>query len=137
LLSPPPRDFAAGRYKFRSTPTGTLPTVQDVADTIAGGLRGTSMPGYRELLTAEQIAGLARHVLAMAPPSARPGTAVTLPAVATPASAAAGARLYEQLGCGECHGADPRAHRRTGVRERASARLDGHERSGRALRRVP
>ena len=40
-----------GRYKFRSTPAGRLPTIADVVATVAGGLRGTSMSGFANLLS--------------------------------------------------------------------------------------
>src|SRR4051812_9412553 len=40
LLTPAPRDFTTGVYKFRSTPSGTLPTEADVLRTITRGLPG-------------------------------------------------------------------------------------------------
>ena len=111
LLDPRPRDFTAGRYKFRSTPTGTLPTVEDVALTIGAGLPGTSMPAYRDLLSPQEIDALVREVLALAPPSAHPGQPIDL-GPPTPASAgtlARGRALYVAAGCGDCHGPDGRA----------------------------
>src|SRR5580658_5775290 len=41
---PKPRDFQLGIFKCRSTPTGTLPTDQDLYDTIARGLDRSAMP---------------------------------------------------------------------------------------------
>ena len=109
MLSPRPRDFTAGRYKFRSTPTGELPTLADLVRTIRGGLPGTSMPGYADVLSSGQIAGLARHVLAFARDTPRPAA----PAAVRPGRMDGGAResgraLYESAGCGECHGVDGR-----------------------------
>ena len=37
-IDPKPRDFTTAVFKCRSTPTGTLPTDQDLSDTIARGL---------------------------------------------------------------------------------------------------
>ena len=112
LLSPRPRDFTRGPYKFRSTPTGEPPTVDDVVNTIRAGLPGTSMPAYADLLAPGDIERLARHVLALGPPRVAPPRRVA----ASPdrarrsrdVSRASGAALYAEAGCGECHGADGR-----------------------------
>ncbi|MBM3220430.1 MAG: c-type cytochrome [Candidatus Rokubacteria bacterium] len=104
LLAPRPRDFTTGHYKFRSTPTGSLPTLADVVTTTARGLRGTSMPGFGDLLAPGEIEAVARHVLALAPPAAHRAAPLPLPAVAR----GDGAALFTRAGCGECHGADGR-----------------------------
>jgi mono/diheme cytochrome c family protein len=111
LLHPGPRDFTAGQYKFRSTPTGRLPTVQDLVRTIGTGLPGTAMPGYADLLGPAEIDALAREVLALAPSSARAGVPIGLggPAPGLDGAAARGRALYERAGCGECHGPDGQA----------------------------
>lgn len=117
MLSPRPRDFTAGIYKFRSTPTGALPTAADIAATIGDGLRGTSMPGFRDLLSPVQIDALARHVLAMAPNRAGAGRPLPEPLAPSDTRLERGATLYRELGCGECHGDDGRG----GVAVRAAA----------------
>ncbi len=43
-LNPKPRAFTLGEYKFRSTPSGSLPTDQNLFSTISIGVSGTSMP---------------------------------------------------------------------------------------------
>src|SRR6186997_48140 len=48
LLDPRPRDFTTGRFKFRSTETGSLPTDEDLAASITNGLHGTSMPSWKK-----------------------------------------------------------------------------------------
>jgi len=48
-LDPPPRDFRAGLFKFRSTPPGAMPTDDDLMRTIRGGLGGTAMPVFSSL----------------------------------------------------------------------------------------
>ena len=110
LLTPPPTDFTSGVYKFRSTPAGALPTELDVLRTITRGLPGTSMPPFGDLLDDGERRGLARHVLALAPPTRRTAAPLDLPATDwRPALATRGERAYARAGCGDCHGADGRA----------------------------
>jgi mono/diheme cytochrome c family protein len=104
LLAPPPRDFTAGRYKFRSTPTGSLPTLGDVVATTQRGLRGTSMPAFGDVLTPGEIEAVAKYVLGFAPPTVRPAAALPLPGVAQ----GDGPALFRRAGCGDCHGPDGR-----------------------------
>lgn len=110
LLSPRPRDFRAGVYKFRSTPSGALPTEADLVRTLRMGLPGTSMTGYDGLLSVEDMERLARRVLSWAPRAARRAAPVPLgePRTASPQSAERGRVVYARLGCGGCHGADGR-----------------------------
>src|SRR5438132_2437867 len=48
-LKTKPRDFTGGIYKFRSTPSGSLPLDSDLARTIARGVRGTAMLAQLQL----------------------------------------------------------------------------------------
>ncbi|MFT7461876.1 MAG: mono/diheme cytochrome c family protein [Pseudohongiellaceae bacterium] len=45
-LRPLPRNFQKGNYKFRSTPSGELPTVDDLLHIVACGLQGSAMPAF-------------------------------------------------------------------------------------------
>lgn len=45
-LSPPPRDFTRGAFKFAAVPSGALPRDEDLARTIRRGLAGTAMRGW-------------------------------------------------------------------------------------------
>lgn len=109
LLTPPPRDFTTGVYKFRSTPSGTLPTEADVLRTITRGLSGTSMPPFADLLTEAERRALARHVLALAPASRPTAAPLQVPPFNwRPVLAVRGAQVYARAGCGNCHGADGR-----------------------------
>jgi len=56
-IDPKPRDFQLGIFKCRSTPTGTLPTDQDLFDTIARGLDRSNMPQW-STFTKQQRADL-------------------------------------------------------------------------------
>ncbi len=46
LLSPKPRDFTKGVFKFKSSPSGTLPSDEDLLKTLNQGILGTSMPSF-------------------------------------------------------------------------------------------
>lgn len=45
-LSPRPRNFQKARFKFRSTPSGELPTDADLLHVVTCGLLGSAMPGF-------------------------------------------------------------------------------------------
>lgn len=64
-LDPLPRDLQAGRFKFRSTPSGSLPTVDDLVRTISRGLKGSSMPAF-PLLPEIERRDVAEYVLWLA-----------------------------------------------------------------------
>src|SRR5262249_54203198 len=51
FLVPPPRDFTAGQFKFRTTASGLLPTDDDLFRTISRGADGTGMPPWQYLLS--------------------------------------------------------------------------------------
>lgn len=44
-----PRNFQKGRFKYRSTPYGKLPTNDDLKRTVRHGVSGTAMPIFHEL----------------------------------------------------------------------------------------
>ena len=46
-LSPRPRNFRKGIFKFTSTPSGTPPQRRDIFQTVTRGLAGSSMPEFR------------------------------------------------------------------------------------------
>src|SRR5579862_2569953 len=48
-LDPKPRNFTLGQFKCRSTPTGTLPTDEDLYDTIGRGVVDSNMPQWLPL----------------------------------------------------------------------------------------
>jgi hypothetical protein len=48
-IDPKPRDFTAAVFKCRSTPTGTLPTDDDLGNSIHRGFVTTNMPSWLPL----------------------------------------------------------------------------------------
>jgi mono/diheme cytochrome c family protein len=49
LLSPYPRDFRRGTFKFKSTPVGSKPLHSDLIRTVSNGIPGTAMPAFSTL----------------------------------------------------------------------------------------
>ena len=45
-LYPKPRDFTLGLFKIRSTPSGSLPTDEDLLRVISQGMHGSGMPNF-------------------------------------------------------------------------------------------
>lgn len=107
-LLPKPRDFTTGKFKVRSTPTGALPTHQDLVEVIRRGMPYTSMPGWPEL-TGQQLSELAYYIKTFSPAFAnaeavpKPVELPSAPAM-TDDSIALGKKLYEETGCIRCHG---------------------------------
>lgn len=62
-----PRNFTWGVFKFRLTPTGSLPDDGDLLRTITRGVRGTAMPGWHELQDRDRLAVIQyiKYVLAV------------------------------------------------------------------------
>jgi mono/diheme cytochrome c family protein len=114
-LNPRPRDFTSGRYKFRSTETGSLPTDADIAYSITEGLHGTSMPSWKPFVSPQDVQALVTHVKGLSPRFAteqvRP-IAMSAGLPESPENVEAGRGVYEKLRCAACHGTDGR---RTGA----------------------
>jgi len=51
-----PRNFTLGVFKFRLTPSGSMPDDGDLLRTITRGVRGTAMPSWQELPEKDRLA---------------------------------------------------------------------------------
>jgi DMSO reductase family type II enzyme heme b subunit len=107
-LMPPPRDFTAAKFKIRTTPSGALPTDADLLAVIREGMPYTSMPGWSHLSDAqlqELVAAVKSFSADFADPGRQP-TPIRVPKAPawTEASAEKGRAVYEEIGCGSCHG---------------------------------
>lgn len=109
LLIVKPRDFTSGTFKFKSTPTGSLPTDDDLMRTVANGLPGSAMPAYPLVAEQERRAVIA-YVKAFSDRWAKekPQPAIAVPPapefVGTSDSAIKGKDVYANNGCAVCHG---------------------------------
>jgi len=61
FLNPYPRDYRAGRFKFKSTPIDTRPTHDDLKKIVTDGIPGTAMPSFR-LLPEQEVEALVHYV---------------------------------------------------------------------------
>jgi len=106
-LSPQPTDFTAGVFKFRSTPTGQLPTQDDLFRTISVGVAGTSMSDYRDLSEPDRRA-VVEYVRNFSPRfrEESAGNPISVPPARkiTPDAVQRGRGLYAQMFCTACHG---------------------------------
>jgi mono/diheme cytochrome c family protein len=106
-LYPKPRDFQLGIFKCRSTPSGTLPTDQDLFDTIARGMDRSSMPQW-STFTKQQRADLVAWVKHFSPRWAneKPGDPIKIPPEpeVTPERIKAGRDVFARVQCWKCHG---------------------------------
>ncbi|HEX6822115.1 MAG TPA: cytochrome c [Candidatus Sulfotelmatobacter sp.] len=106
-VDPKPRDFQLGIFKCRSTPTGTLPTDQDLSDTIGRGLDRSNMPPWN-VFTDQQKADLVAWVKHFSPrfASEKPGTPIQIPSEpeVTADRIKAGREVFARVQCWKCHG---------------------------------
>jgi cytochrome c oxidase cbb3-type subunit 2 len=106
FLSPRPRDFTAGVFKFRTTPSGVLPTDDDLFRTVSHGIRWTAMPPWHEVPAGDRLAAIAwiKTFSERWKEAREPAVALGTPPPASPALVARGRELYAQAKCAECHG---------------------------------
>jgi cytochrome c oxidase cbb3-type subunit 2 len=119
LMTPRPRDFTTGRYKIRTTETGSVPTDDDLLRSVRQGLYGSAMPAWQQVLPDEDIRAVVEYVKAFSPRFAAekpPAVSVGAAVPASPASSARGAAVYTTLQCGKCHGVDGRGTGATATR---------------------
>jgi cytochrome c oxidase cbb3-type subunit I/II len=109
FLAPRPRDFTLASFKFRTTPSGSLPTDGDLYRTLTRGVRWTAMPTWHELPDKDRIAVIA-YIKTF---SARwkderpePPVVIGAPPAPTPGLLARGKALYTRAKCFQCHGDD-------------------------------
>jgi mono/diheme cytochrome c family protein len=112
-LSPKPRDFTAGLFKCRSTPSGSIPLDSDLFDTISRGVHTTGMPSWLPLGRQDR-ADLTAYVKTFSPrfQEEKPDPPVQIPPETTnsPESVARGGELFHGLKCIECHGNEGRGN---------------------------
>ncbi len=108
-----PRNFAQARFKYRSTPSGKLPTDADLERTIRRGISGSAMPIFKHLRD-EEVRAVIEYLKSFSnswrdpanhaepvPLSKRPGWFAD--EIERPNQVAAGRELFANL-CASCHG---------------------------------
>jgi mono/diheme cytochrome c family protein len=106
-----PRNFVAGTFKCRSTPTGTLPLDSDLYNTLKRGINFTNMPNW-SALTDQQRADLVAFVKTFSQrwKTEKPVDPIQVPAepALTVGSIKHGQELFQKLECWKCHGNEGR-----------------------------
>lgn len=106
-LDPKPRDFTIATFKCRSTPTGTLPTDEDLFNSIQRGFTNSNMPPWNTF-SRQQRADLVAYIKIFSPrwDKEKAGEPITIPAEppVTIESIAHGKLLFTKLECWKCHG---------------------------------
>ncbi len=120
-LFPKPRNFSAGQYKIQSTPSGMLPSREDILRSIVRGLGGSSMPAFNYLPDSElnAVVDHVQHLTAYTGPDGKRiqryveaaasggiGEPIQVPPEPplTFDSIIRGRELYGTLQCASCHG---------------------------------
>lgn len=116
-LFPKPRNFSSGLFKIQSTPAGSLPTDEDLFQTITRGMPGSSMPSFTYLPEAERrdVVEYVKYLTAEVAPDGTRANHFTKAAAAqsveiptepadTVEGLARGKELFTRLACNTCHG---------------------------------
>src|SRR5262249_1033771 len=109
-LTPRPRDFTIGEFKYKSTAPESPPTEVDLVRTVSQGLQASAMPSFGDILNPDEIRALVQYLENF---SGAIGTAVQSIAIApriplTAQSVERGKAAYLRLGCESCHGVNGR-----------------------------
>jgi mono/diheme cytochrome c family protein len=106
-LDPKPRDFTMAIFKCRSTLTGTLPTDEDLFNTVGRGLTNSNMPIWNTF-SSQQRADLVAFIKTFSPrwQKEKPGDPIKIPPEppVTIESISHGKALFTKLECWKCHG---------------------------------
>src|ERR1039458_1982075 len=112
-ISPKPRDFQLAIFKCRSTPTGTLPTDQDLYDSIGRGLDRSNMPSWNTL-TKQERADLVAWIKHFSPrwQNEKAGTPIQIPPAPeiTADRVKTGQEVFRKMECWKCHGVEGMAN---------------------------
>jgi len=118
IQSDRPRNFTLGVFKFRLTPSGSMPDDGDLLRTITRGVRGTSMPTWHELLEKDRLAVIQYIKFELAADRSNPDKPylyfveeppkapifIGQPPAPSAEIVAHGKAVWKQAKCWECHG---------------------------------
>lgn len=110
-LAVKPRDFREGVFKWRSTPSGSLPLISDLEKTISNGVYGTSMPPWYPIGHKARLDVIA-YIQTFSPrwKTEKPQPPIKIPPEPpyTQASVERGRAVFEANECAKCHGTEGR-----------------------------
>lgn len=102
-MTPRPRDFTQAQFKIRSTAHSQLPTDKDLIRTISEGIPNTPMPGWKGILSEQEIKELLVYLKTFSPRFGEEDLdKLSIPT--TPASVEQGKEVFTKAKCFRCHG---------------------------------
>ena len=108
LMEIRPRDFTLGVFRFRTTPTGCLPTEEDLLRIVRNGIPKSFMPARSDLSDRERAAVLAYiRTFSERWEEEEPCDPISVHKpdwVGSPVSVKKGRQIYKKMKCWECHG---------------------------------
>lgn len=106
-ITPKPRDYRQGTFKWRSTPSGALPTEADLDKTVKDGLHGTYMPTWFAIGHRSRRDVIA-YIKTFSPrwKTDKPEPPIPIPPqpLYTEESVKRGQAIYVRSNCSQCHG---------------------------------
>ncbi|HAK55885.1 MAG TPA: cytochrome C [Acidobacteria bacterium] len=104
-----PRDFTAGVFKFRSTPSGTLPTDDDLMRIVTEGISRSGMPSHTDMPEADRLNVISFiKTFSQRWAEDEPGEPLEIAAapsfVGSAESTTRGEGVYATMQCFQCHG---------------------------------
>lgn len=117
-----PRDFTTGVFRFRTTPTGCLPTNDDLLRVVTNGIPRAYMPSSADL-SLEDRKAVIEYIKTFSPRWKEEEPCKPFPVkkpqwVGNSESVAKGEKLWKDMKCWECHGEQGKGdgQRQTGSR---------------------
>jgi cytochrome c oxidase cbb3-type subunit 2 len=118
FLDPKPRDFTTGMYKFRTTPSGELPSDADLMRTLEMGIPGTQMPPWKNVLTYPERVAVIAYIKSFSSDFQEAAPApleIPMAPAPTAQSVAEGKMVYMLMECWSCHGGKGRGDGKSGA----------------------
>jgi mono/diheme cytochrome c family protein len=106
-ITPKPRDYRQGTFKWRTTPSGALPLVSDLERTIRNGVYGTNMPAWLAIGHRNRLDVIAYiQTFSSRWKTDMPAHAISIPEEPrySEESVTRGRAIYERENCAACHG---------------------------------
>ena len=104
-----PRDFTRGVFKFRTTPSGSLPTDADLYKSVSLGFHNTVMPSF-SFLSPEDRYAVVQYIKTFSDRFSNPDeyplevVEIKNKVPLTPESILKGREIYLRMQCWQCHG---------------------------------
>lgn len=109
FLTPKPRNFVTGKFKYRTTESGSIPTDDDLERTIREGLHATAMPYWKDFISGDSLHAVVGYIKSFSPRFSQEqpkSVKMSAPAAYSATSIEAGKKVYAKLECSSCHGTD-------------------------------